>query len=223
MFRKVLIVEDHESINISVQKTLEDLGITANPLNNVFYCDDALMRIQKACRENDPYELMITDLSFEDDRTPQKISSGSELIKAVRSIQPDIKVLVFSIENRLNVIRPLVDNLNIDAFVPKARQDAKDLKMAIQHIYSHKRYLSPNLKKPQQDKKGHDFTDYDKVIVRLLLQVEKQRDIPNHLEKMGIKPRGLSSVEKRLKQIKENLGLISNEQLILYCKETFII
>jgi two-component system capsular synthesis response regulator RcsB len=45
MINKVLIAEDHESANFSVQKTLEDLGVS-DP-DHVFYCDDALLKIQK--------------------------------------------------------------------------------------------------------------------------------------------------------------------------------
>ena len=99
MFKKVLIAEDHESVSISVQKTLLDLNIPHDIKNNVYYCDDALNRIRKALREQQPYDLLITDLSFDEDLS-QQISSGAELIKAARLIQPDLKVLIFSIENR---------------------------------------------------------------------------------------------------------------------------
>ncbi len=126
MFQKVLIAEDHESANISVQKTLSDLEVVHDNRNYVFYCDDALMRIQKALRENQPYELLITDLSFEEDVPGQKITTGQELIKIVKQIQPDLKILVFSIENRASVANSLMKELDIDAYVPKARRDAQE-------------------------------------------------------------------------------------------------
>jgi hypothetical protein len=40
---------------------------------------------------------------------------------------------------------------------------------------------------------------------------------------MNVKPNGLSSIEKRLKTIRETLDLHSNEQLIAYCKDHRII
>jgi hypothetical protein len=49
MFKKILIAEDHESSSISVQKTLEDLNISN--ADYVYYCDDALAKIQKSIRE----------------------------------------------------------------------------------------------------------------------------------------------------------------------------
>jgi two-component system capsular synthesis response regulator RcsB len=55
MFKKVLIAEDHESASISVQKTLADLNVAHDIKNNVYYCDDALNRIKKALRDQEPY------------------------------------------------------------------------------------------------------------------------------------------------------------------------
>lgn len=223
MFKKVLIAEDHEIANFSVQKTLADLGITHDSRNYVYYCDDALTRIQKALNENEPYELLITDLSFDDDHTQQKISKGTELIKVAKHMQPDLKVLVFSIENRTTVAHTLAQELGIDAYVPKARRDAQDLKLAIETIYKNKKYLSPNLKRTPEDRNHYDFTDFDKTILHLLSQGTLQKDIPFHLQQKNIKPSGLSSVEKRLNFIKEVLDFSTNEQLIAYCKDKHII
>ena len=223
MFKKVLIAEDHEIANFSVQKTLADLGITHDLRNYVYYCDDALMRIQKALNENQPYELLITDLSFEDDYTEQKISKGTELIKVAKQLQPDLKVLVFSIENRTSVAQSLIKELNIDAYVPKARRDAQDLKLAIEAVYQNKKYISPNLKRTTAERNDYHFTDFDKTILHLLSQGILQKDIPFHLQQKNIKPSGLSSVEKRLNLIKEVLEFSNNEQLIAYCKDIKVI
>lgn len=223
MFRKVLIAEDHESANISVQRTLSDLGITHDTRNYVFYCDDALMRIKKGLRDNEPYDLLITDLSFEEDTPNQKITNGPDLIKAVRELQPEIKVLVFSIENRAFVASALVGELDIDAFVPKARHDAKDLKLAIETICKDKKYLSPNLRRGLREQNTHNFTNFDITIISLLSNGTSQKQIPVYLRENNIKPAGLSSVEKRLSFIRDVLGFSKNEQLVAYCKDIGVI
>ena len=51
MIKKVLIAEDHQSASISIQKTLENLQVPQ--VDYVFYCDDALMEIQRAVKAND--------------------------------------------------------------------------------------------------------------------------------------------------------------------------
>lgn len=222
MFKKVLIAEDHEIANFSVQKTLTDLGIPHDPRNYVYYCDDALMRIQKGLSEDQPYELLITDLSFDDDHTEQKISKGSELIKVAKQLQPDLKILVFSIENRMAVAKSLVRELGIDAYVPKARRDAQDLKLAIEAISQNRKYLSPNLKKLPKEN-DYQFTPIDIAIITLLAEGRSQKEIPSSLHLKNVKPCSLSSVEKSLKNMRESLMFTKNEQLIAYCKDMGII
>ncbi|QNK64949.1 response regulator transcription factor [Pedobacter sp. PAMC26386] len=221
MFKKVLIAEDHESANISVQKTLADLGIP--PADYVFYCDDALTRIQKALKNDDPYDLLITDLSFEEDHQQQKISAGTELIKAAKNMQSDLKTIVFSAENKQVVIAALFKELGINGYVRKARNDAKELKKAIDCVYKNKTYTSVDLRQAIKDKNSYELTDYDITIISLLSKGIIQKEIPIYLQKNNIKPSGLSSVEKRFNLMREVLEFSNNEQLIAYCKDMGII
>jgi len=217
MFERVLIAEDHESSNISVRKTLEDLGIEI--AHYVFYCDDALTWIQKARQNDEPYDLLITDLSFEEDHNKQRITGGTELIKAVRQVQPNLKILVFSAENKAAVIDALYDELRINAYVRKARNDAQELKLAINTIYKSNKYISANLRQNIKAKNAHEFTDADIAIISLLSQGIPQKNIPFYLQEKGIRPAGLSSVEKRLNLMRETLEFSKNEQLVVYCKD----
>ncbi len=222
MFKKVLIAEDHETINYSIQKTLEELEIPHDSRNYVYYCDDAIKRLKKALAEGKPYELLITDLSFEDDILGQQITTGQALIATARAIQPDLKILIFSIENRASVAQSLFEELKIDAFVPKARRDAQDLKLAVETVYNGKKHVSVNLKK-DLEQQHHEFNEFDTEVVSLLSQGVLQKDVPIYLQQKNIKPSGLSSVEKRLCIIKTKLNIFSNEQLIAYCKDKKII
>lgn len=221
MFRNVLIVEDHEIANISVQKTLEALGI--HGARYVYYCDDAFAWVNNAIRMGDPYDLLITDLYFEKDHYEQRLANGSELIHAVKQVQPDLKVIVFSAESRTAVVNALFKSHSVDGYVRKARRDAQHLKEALQAVYGHKTYLSPDLKQSIDAKNAHEFTPFDITIISLLSQGVLQKDIPYYLKQKHIKPSGLSSVEKRLNLMKEVLGFSKNEQLIAYSKDIGVI
>ena len=98
MIDKVIIAEDQEFANLSVQKTMEDLKV--KHYDYAFYCDDALTRIQLAQQKGQPYDLLITDLSFENDGTVQKINDGIDLIRVVRAVQPGILILILSGQHR---------------------------------------------------------------------------------------------------------------------------
>lgn len=215
MIQKILIAEDHQSANISVQKTLETLGV-ANP-DYVYYCDDALLKITKAIAAGESYDLLITDLYFEKDHREQQLTGGEALIEAVRTIQPDIKILVFSAESKPALIEKLFEQGRIDGYVRKARGDARELTKAINTIRDNKRHYPIILPTQSVYKKAHDFTQYDITILSLMIAGKKQQDVSEYLKEHGIQPAGLSSIEKRLKYIKEALDFTTNEQLIAHC------
>ncbi len=221
MFRKVLIAEDHEIANISVQKTLEALGISG--AKYVYYCDDAFSWVSNALRTGEPYDLLITDLYFEEDHYEQQLADGDQLIRAVKHLQPSLKVIVFSAESRPAVVNRLFKSHSIDGYVRKARRDAQHLKEALQAVYGQKTYLSPDVKQQVSDKNAHEFTHFDITIITLLSQGILQKDIPYYLRQKNIRPSGLSSVEKRLNLMKDVLGFSKNEQLIAYSKDIGVI
>lgn len=221
MFKTVLIAEDQESANISVQRTLKDLGIV--DVDYAYYCDDALLRIQQGLRDEQPYELLITDLSFEDDGREQKLAGGAALIAAARQVQPGLKVIVFSAEHKTAVIGDLVEGCHINGYVRKARRDAQELKAAIENIYKDKQHFPIEFRQAIKQKNAHDFTSYDILIISQLSKGMHQKDIPAYLQQNQVRPASLSSMEKRLNQIRETLGFFKNEQLVAYCKDMGII
>jgi len=217
MFKKVLIAEDHEIANISVQKTLFDLGIQGTKY--VYYCDDALSWVKRAVQDGEPYDLLLTDLIFEDDEMPQKINNGIDLIKAVKEVQPDIKIIILSAESRNNVIDDLFTDGIIDGYVRKARRDGQYLKEALHATFNHKTYQSPETKRSIEERNTHEFSGLDIHIVSLLSKGVSQKNIPFHLQERGVKPSGLSSIEKRLNLMRDVLDFSKNEQLVAYCKD----
>ncbi|RYY59168.1 MAG: response regulator [Chitinophagaceae bacterium] len=221
MIRKVLIAEDHESANISVQKTLEVLQVRS--VDHVYYCDDALSKIEHALVAGESYDLLITDLIFEQDYRAQKISGGAALIAAARKVQPDLKILVFSAENKPAVIDSFFRNHEIDGYVRKARNDAQELQAAFEKISKNQRHYPKQVAEFAKHQNAHSFTDYDVTIISLLAQGIPQKNIPAYLLENNIKPSGLSSVEKRFNQIRGVFDFSNNEQLVAFCKDMGII
>lgn len=221
MISKVLIAEDQESANISVRITLEELGI--RQCDYVFHCDDALQKIQHSKKSEQSYDLLITDLYFEPDDRPQVLTDGMSLIKAARAAQPDLRVLVFSAESRAGAIESLFQKEEIDGFVRKARNDAKELRQAIRTIGEGQRYFPRHITQLIKQKNTHSFTEYDVTIIRLLSEGMRQKDIPAYLQSNNIRPSGMSSLEKRLNHIRDVLEFTKNEQLVAFCKDMGII
>lgn len=221
MINKVLIAEDHESANISVRKILEETAIVN--IDHAYYCDDALQKIKNAQQLQWPYDLLVTDLYFESDGRLQSIEDGRALITAARQEQPDLRVLVFSAESKPDIIERLFDQLGIDGYVRKARNDARELKLALESISQNQRYLPRQLSQLLRQKNSHEFTEFDITILSLLSEGVRQNKIPEYLQQRQIRPSGLSTIEKRLAHIRQVLECSNNEQLIAFCKDMGII
>lgn len=221
MLRKTLIVEDFQSTLSSIERSLADLQIYF--VQTALYCDDALQKIEQALLAQQPYEVLITDLSFVDDEHPQKIKSGKELIAAARKIQPNLKIIVFSSEKKDGVITQLFNDLKINAFVHKGRNDMPELKIALEKIFQNENYISSESRTSFQKMNTYEFTNYDLSLITLLASGIIQKDIPEILQDKNIKPNSLSSVEKRLNLLRTSLDVSSNHQLVSFCKDLGII
>jgi two-component system capsular synthesis response regulator RcsB len=221
MFKSVLIAEDHESTSISVRKTLDDLGVLQP--HYVYYCDDALASIRTRQRDGAPFELLITDLSFEEDGQAQQLAGGTALIAAARQVQRDLKILVFSAEHKIAVIDELFKAYDINGYVRKARQDARELTAAILAIYKGKPHFPAHLRAAVQQTNAYEFSEFDITIITLLSKGMLQKDIPVYLQRNHIRPSSLSSLEKRLNLIKEAYDFSKNEQLVAFCKDMGLI
>ncbi len=211
MIDKVIIAEDHESSNLSVQKTMEDLRIRQS--DYFFYCDDALSRIRMAKKAGLPYDVLITDLYFDEDGTTQTVKTGFDLIKSAREVQPEIRIIVFSSESKSAKIKSLYNDLQIDGFVRKARHDVKELKLAFEALLKGDRYYSRETSLLLKQAKAYEFTDFDANILRLLSQGHHQKAIADQLNC------STSTIEKTLKKMRDEFGYSKNEQLVVRCKD----
>ena len=221
MFSKVLIAEDHELVSFSLQATLKELGVDA--VNYVHYCDHALTWVNNAIRDGQPFDLLITDIEFVDDDKEQQLKDGLALVKAVKLLLPDIKVIVFTAKDRTHKIAEMFKGGEIDALVRKGRCDGQYLKEALEAVASNKIYQSPNVKKATQERNSHAFSSFDLAVIQLLNEGVPQKEMSEQLRLRDISPYSLSSIEKRLNTMKTVLGFTKNEQLVAYCKEEEIL
>lgn len=200
MFGKVLVAEDMDDISKGVVTTLRELGIT--DIHQVQYCDDALLKIKKAALDGAPFELLITDLSFNLDHRTQKISSGDVLASAVKQEQPEIKIIMYSIEDRAMKIRHLIKDLGIDAYVSKGRHGLKDLSKSVELVFDNKPYLSEQISHALNPHQDFEVQEFDLILLDKLSRGKSQEEISAELKNEGVRPSSLSTIEKRLNKLK---------------------
>lgn len=221
MFKKIIIAEDHEIRNLGVINTLTELKIDFFEFES--YCDDALKKIKRAIDNNEPYDLLITDLSFDKDHIQQNIKTGEQLIAEARKLQPDLKVIVFSVENKPKIIDDLYKINQINGFVSKGREDGKELKKTMKKVFNGEIVIPQDILNSIRNVPLEMITEYDLTILEYLSKGWTQSEIEDHLKKNNITPNSRSSIEKKLNDLRESLNAKNNIELIVICKDSGII
>lgn len=218
MFNKVLVAEDLDSISITVGLALAELSVSE--VHHAKYCDDAFLKIKRALHDNAPYDLIISDLSFKTDYRENTLNTGDELIAAVKKVQPNIKTIVFSIEDKSFRIKSLFNNLGINAYVVKGRDSIPELKKAILGVFSDKaKILSAGLSNALRDKSLIEIETYDILLLKLLSKGLILDEIASEFKSSGIIPSGNSSIEKRINKLKIYFKASNNVHLIAISKD----
>ena len=221
MFKKVLIAEDFDSINIAVKQTLEQLGVVE--IHYAKYCDDALLKHKKATQDQEPFDLLISDLSFVADYRKVAIPSGEKLIEAIKKTDSKIKIIVYSVEDKSYTIKSLFEDQNIDAFVHKGRNSISQLKTAIESILYNKKFISPELATTLQDKTDKEIDTYDIILLTHLANGVAIEEMETQFKKLNITPNSKSSIEKRVAKLKDYFKANNNIHLIAITKDLGII
>lgn len=218
MFKKVLVAEDLDSISIAVIQVLEKLKVQT--IDHVKYCDDALLKIKKALLDNEPYDLLISDLSFKSDHRKVNLSSGEDLVEAANEAQPNLKKIIFSIEDKSYRIKTLFNELGINAYVSKGRNSIEELKKAIEATYrNEEKILSSDLSFTFNEKALIEIESYDISILQLLSKGYILENISNEFKISSITPNGTSSIEKRINKLKIYFKANNNVHLIAIAKD----
>lgn len=219
MFKKVLVAEDLDSISIGITTALQELDL--QDVQHVKYCDDAFLRIKKALLEQQPFDLLITDLSFlADQRGKAVLSSGEDLIAAVRTLQADIKIIAFTIEDKPFRIRSLFDRYGLSGFVAKGRNSIPELQKAILAVsQSDQPYLSPGYAHILRGEQVSEVDAIDLQILKMLSQGNTVDQIANRFKLDGQVPSSTSSIEKRINKMKIFFSASNSTHLVSLSKD----
>lgn len=212
MFQKVLIAEDFQGDNKSIVDTLKsELNIAE--IQEEYYCDKAFNRLKAALNNQEAYDLLITDLSFKENHIPQKLTSGVALIDAARKVQPDLKIIVNSMEENPVKIKSLFDTYHINAYVCKGRQSLDELVKAMHEIGNENTYLSPQIDL-NTAKNVFELDELDLFILKNLAEGLSKKEIRFKLKKEDLRPNSESAIDKRVSNLFAEFGAKNSTELV---------
>lgn len=221
MFKKVLIVDDHDVVNEGVLTVLKSKGII--DVHKAQYCDEASLKIKRAAFDKHPFDLLITDLSFKEDHRESTLLSGEDLVKALRPDNPNLHIIVYSMEDRLQKVRTLINKHQINAYVCKGRKGASELEKAIERVYNKELFLSPQVENALSSKTNLEIDDYDIELIKQLSLGLSQSEISRLFKNNNITPSSLSSVEKQLNKLKDQFKANNAIHLVAIVKDLGLI
>ncbi|AZQ59781.1 response regulator transcription factor [Maribacter sp. MJ134] len=199
MFKKIILAEDFQGENQGIAEALRE-KLAIEDLQNELYCDKAFTRLKVALKNNAPYELLITDLFFEEDHVPRKLTSGSELIKAARALQPNLKIIVHSMENNPLHINTLFKEQKINGYVSKGRKGMLELINAIKEVYHNRTYVSPQLNLTAASNIV-ELDDFDRAILKELAKGLTKKEVSDKFKKENRTPNSESTIDKRISRL----------------------
>ena len=219
---KILIVDDHQLIIQGLLCSLEEVGdfevVTTTD------CDDAFQLI-KASEKRAPFQILFTDLSFDNNTKETQLKDGEALIKAIRTNDIEIKVGVITGHTETSRVYNIINNIKPDACLLKCTCGSVELGFAVQKMLQNEYYYT------------HEV--HQKILRRRVVQIKIDdvslqilKELPNHskisnLEGVIAKNDGikikLRSIETKLANLRTDLNAINNTDLILKAKELGVI
>ena len=212
MFEKVLIAEDFQDTNLGIVGTLQE-KLHIKEVQEELYCDKAFTRIKVAHADEQPFELLVTDLHFKQDHVTRNITSGIELIETARALQPNLKVIVNSMEDNPMKINALFKEQKIDGYVCKGRHGLTELVSALQEVYHNRTYYSPQINLNVADN-VIQLDDFDLNILNGLADGLTKKEVSQKFKKEHISPSSESTIDKRISRLYDEYGAKNTTNLL---------
>ncbi len=97
------------------------------------------------------------------------------------------------------------------------------MKSAIKLVFANHIYLSNEAKKSLTEQSSYEINDFDISIIKFLSEGMTQKMIFQYLAEQHITPSSISTIEKKLNNLRETLSVKNNHQLVAVCKDLGII
>ncbi|MCH4552655.1 MULTISPECIES: response regulator transcription factor [Aestuariibaculum] len=221
MFKKVLIVDDHDVVSEGVLSILNQ-----NDITNVVqaqYCDEAHLKVKRAVLDAEPFDLLITDLSFKQDYQNTTLESGEDLAAVLKDEFPELPIIVYSMEDRLQKVRTLINTHGVNGYVCKSRKGALELSQAIKQVANQNIFLSPQVENALNQNNELEIDDYDIELIKQLSMGFSQGEISQLFKSKKMVPSSLSSIEKRINKLKDVFKANNTIHLVAILKDLGLI
>ncbi len=208
----ILLVDDHPMTVAGYQESLS--ASVLFPLQMHFYkaysCEEAHFKLQSSVS----YDLVLIDYGLP--AFPQKdLFSGSDLIKHVRQVHPQCKVILITAHTEVVTIYTIFKNTKPDGLLIKNDVAPENLPLAVIEVLNGNIFLSITAKKIIQEiwRKELMIEDSNREILIYLAKGYKIKDIEKNTKL------SMSTIQRRISLMKDAFNVAEDSTLV---KEAFI-
>ena len=219
---KILLVDDHQLIIEGILSYLKDIeGLEIETANS---CDEAYSKIKRNLHDN-PFQIVFTDLSFDNADSTSTLDGGEALIKKLQSEEISIKTGVITGHSETNRVFNVIHNLNPSAYILKGNCNTVELNFAIQKMLANEVYYTHEIHQKLL-KRALVEIQMDDTAIQILKELPKHTKI-NNMEGIITKSDGtflkIRAIENKLAKLRTDLQAINNTDLVLKAKELGIL
>lgn len=215
---KILIVDDHQLIIEGILSYLKDIDNLEVTTSNC--CEDAYYLIKNAANEK-PFQILFTDLSFDNTTLNSVIKSGEDLINKLKQENIAIKTGVITGHSETNRVYNVIRNLNPDAYILKGKCSTSELSFAIQKMLNNEIFYTHEIHQKLLKRTMIEI-QMDEVAIQILKELPNHSKISN-LEGVIKKPDGtlikIRTIENKLAKLRVDLNANNNTDLVLKARD----
>lgn len=205
---KILLVEDHDSVSLGVQYSLQKQKEILFEITAATTADIAL---NYTLREE--YDVILLDLLLKNEPYNSKLSGGDDLLRELNKNLNRPKVIVLSKIDSLEMLDYVINALNADGYILKSRTSLQEIIPAIKSVLKGESFYSDSIKKILRYNESLLDIDFeDRTILRCLSVGLKQIEMEYEFKKRDISMT-LSAIEKRIKKLKIRFDAQTTAQL----------
>ncbi|WP_199757279.1 response regulator transcription factor [Formosa maritima] len=128
--------------------------------------------------------------------------SETSAIEALNQEFPELKIIVYSIEDRIQRVRRLINEHGVKGYVCKGRRGLIELSEAVNAVFDNNLYLSDQVNQALHKKSNLEIDDFDVLLLKHLSNGLSQDQISLLFKEQNISPNSLSTIEKRLNKLR---------------------
>lgn len=202
---KILVADDHRMFMDGIKLLLE-----SNPRYQVV-CMCANGKEALSFVKDNPVDVALLDVNMPE-------MDGAETTKALKQMQPTIKIIIVTMHQELGIIRKML-RAGADSYLLK-ETSAQELYSAIDKIFSGENYVSPLISSAvMQALKTNVNEDFTKLtlreteVLKLISNGSTTAEIATHI---GL---SVNTIETHRRNMLSKLGLKNTAQLVRYSVE----